>query len=165
MTSSISSTTVIDLQSFYGVTGRRLVKGLTTTPEQEATAHRAAVRKARHELELKAVEYAAIMLQRHIDVALDPKTDPALAAKLRMQIMERGVGKVRDSESDDGKKGATPGDFVDFLTAISSTFAAKRDELGHTPAPRIEREIPQDLIGDDAATWKLLDDLGGGDHE
>lgn len=103
-----------------------------------AGEHRTKVRKIRHATELEAAEYAGVMLRKLIDRALDPATDPVLATKIPFQLLERGIGRVRDAESDEPKKQGPESDLLNFLTAISSFSKAG---LGHTPPPAIERDV------------------------
>lgn len=112
-----------------------------TGPNEELAKHRATVRQARHAAELEAIEYAQIMLQKHIATALDPKTDPKLARQLRLDIMDRGIGKVRDAESDapaKDKDAAAQG-ILELLAAISTKSLAV--EMEGKTAARIERDV------------------------
>ena len=127
-----------------------------TGPNEELAKHRAKVRKARHEVEMEAIEYAGVMLRKLIDRALDPKTDPVLATKIQFQLLERGIGRVRDAESDEPKKQGPEGDLLNFLTAISSVSKAG---LGHTPPPAIELDEKDITPKDDLDVGRFLHDL------
>ncbi|GHS81481.1 hypothetical protein PAGU2196_23150 [Pseudomonas sp. PAGU 2196] len=110
-------------------------------PNEELAKHRAAVRQARHAAELEAIEYAQIMLQRHIAAALDPATDPKLARQLRLDIMDRGIGKVREAESDSDPKQreAAAQNMLEALAAMStSNFALEQQGKA---AAFIERDV------------------------
>lgn len=140
----------------------RYVTNERSQQSDEAARQRAALRKVRHETELLAAEYARIMLERHISAALDPKTDPALAAKLRESIMNRGIGRVRDAEDegDTKKKGGTAVEFLELLAALSSTAA----NLERTHAdPRIERDITH--VSNDLEADDFLNGLINGEGE
>ncbi|MFF7863439.1 hypothetical protein [Pseudomonas monteilii] len=143
----------------YGPTARRLEREDAKQVKSVAAEHRAKVRKARHEVELEAIEYAGVMLRKLIDRALDPKTDPVLATKIQFQLLERGIGRVRDAESDEPKKQGPEGDLLNFLTAISSVSKAG---LGHTPLPVIERDVTDPdqgrYLGVDLDQFKESDD-------
>lgn len=117
------------------------------------------MRKARYENELLAAEYARVMLEKHIYAALDPATDPALAAKLRNDVMNRGSGKVREAEGEDGDKKAIGGGAIEFLEALAaiSTRAGLIERTPPSPAPRIERDVGGG--GTDEDLQQLLDDL------
>ncbi|MNM37111.1 hypothetical protein D3C81_478340 [compost metagenome] len=133
-----------------------------TGPNEELAKHRATVRKAKHELELQAIEYARIMQQKHIEAALDPKTDPKLARQLRLDIIERGIGKVRESEPDNDPKqrDAAAQNLLDVLASFSTRAMAVEAE-GKT-APRIEKDVtPGGHLDIDLSEF----DAGGGDHE
>ncbi|MGE8465282.1 MAG: hypothetical protein ACN6QE_03985 [Pseudomonas putida] len=104
-----------------------------------AEQHRAKIRKIRHDTELEAAEYAQILQKKLIARALDPNVDIDTLARITWKLSERGIGRVRDAESDEpAKQKGTAGDLLDFLTAISSVNKAT---LGHTPAPAIEHDI------------------------
>lgn len=135
----------------------RYVPNERTQRSDEAAKQRAALRKVRYETELLAAEYAKIMLERHISAALHPNTDPALAAKLRESIMNRGVGRVREAEDDgDAKqKGGTAVEFLELLAMLSSGAAV----IERTPAPRIERDVS--VIDTDEGIESYLERLAG----
>ncbi|KGK24272.1 hypothetical protein [Pseudomonas plecoglossicida] len=102
-----------------------------------AEQHRAKVRKIRHDMELEAAEHAQILQRRLIARALEPNVDLKLLADITWKLSERGVGRVREAESDDPVKQKGPsGDLHDFLEALSSASNLIRDE--GKAAPRIE---------------------------
>lgn len=102
-----------------------------------AAEHRARIRKIRHDTELEAAEYAQILQKKLIARALEPNVDLKLLADITFKLQDRGVGRVREAESDEPKKQGPEGDLLNFLTAISS---ASKAGLGHTPPPAIERD-------------------------
>lgn len=161
MSNSISgTTTAVHLPVRFVL--NRFIPNEHTQRIDEAAKQRAALRKTRHETELLAAEYARVMLERHIAAALDPKTDPVLAAKLRNDVMNRGIGKVRDTEDDDPdtkKKGGTVAEFLEALAAISTAAAVveRVPRVGHA-----ERDITH--IPDDNETERFLRDLSGDDE-
>ena len=134
-------------------------------PNDELARHRATVRKAKHELELQAIEYARIMQQKHIEAALDPATDPKLARQLRLDIIERGVGKVRESEPDDDPKQreASAQNLLDVLAALSTRNATL--EMAGKAVPQVghERDITPGADVDLDAE-RFLDGLENGDE-
>lgn len=104
-----------------------------------AEQHRARIRKIRHDTELEAAEYAQILQKKLIARALEPNVDLKLLADITFKLQDRGVGRVREAESDEPKQQRGPdGALHDFLTAIS---AASKASLGHTPPPAIERDV------------------------
>ncbi|MFG0496398.1 hypothetical protein ACF8MH_03575 [Pseudomonas sp. YQ_13] len=118
---------------------------------------RNAKRAAQIECELLAVEYSKTMLEKHIFAALElEKTDPALAAKLRMQIMERGIGRPpeADDEVAQRRRGGNVNDLTDFLHAISAASNAVAG-ITHKPATPVpgERDITPDVEHDHDAQW------------
>ncbi|WP_223456528.1 hypothetical protein [Pseudomonas sp. GL-RE-19] len=128
-------------------------KELATQRTDEVARQRAAKRKAQLEVETLALEWSKIMLEKTIYAALDPATDPALAAKLREQILNRGIGRVKDQEGDEDakKKGTGAVEFLEILAALSTTAAAI------PPTHRIERDIGSSRSDDDLQ--QLLDDI------
>lgn len=133
-----------------------------TGPNEELAKHRATVRKAKHELELQAIEYARIMQQKHIEAALDPKTDPKLARQLRLDIIERGIGKVRESEPDNDPKQRDAA-AQNLLEALGAWSVANRaiEEAGKA-VHRIERD-EKDVTPPSGID--LGEFIGGDDHE
>lgn len=128
----------------------------------ELARQRAAKRKAQHEVEMLALEWSKIMLEKTINAALDPTTDPALAAKLREQVLNRGVGKAREAEDEDAntrKKGGDPAGLLEVLAAFS-TAAGVAQALGAAQTPRIERDIGSGGTDEDSLQ-SFLDDLSG----
>ena len=137
--------------NLYGVAARRLDKENVSQRSHEVATQRAAKRKAQHEVEMLALEWNKIMLERHIQEALDPKTDARLRRDLRNDVMNRGIGRVRTQEDDeDAKQKSAATDFLEVLAALSSS-------VNHTPTPRIERDIGSGGTDDDLQ--QLLDDL------
>ncbi|MDD2135659.1 hypothetical protein [Pseudomonas kurunegalensis] len=141
MSNSISGTValaqpVLTPLILTGRAGQRIEKEAVKSVAEQ---HRDKVRKARHEVELEAIEYARVLQQKLIARALDPATDPKLASDIAFKLLDRGIGRVRDAESDDPAKKQDPeGDLLNFLTAISSVSKAG---VGHTPPPAIERDV------------------------
>lgn len=120
-----------------GTGGRRIEKDVAKSTTEQ---HRARIRKIRHDTELEAAEYARILQKKLIARALDPNVDLKLLADITWKLSERGIGRVREAESDDPEKQKGPeGTLHDFLTAISAVN--KATAMGHTPAPRIERDV------------------------
>ncbi|MGW8466307.1 hypothetical protein [Pseudomonas sp. CLCA07] len=131
----------------------------TTQRSDELARQRTAKRKAQHEVEMLALEWSKIMLEKHINAALDPATDPALAAKLRNDVINRGIGRVKDQEGDEDakKKGTGAVELLEILAAISATAAAI------PPTHRIERDVGSSRSDDDLQ--QLLDDIENDDAE
>jgi hypothetical protein len=142
MTSSISGNPTVPLPvpfslTIYPVSQRVANKELSTQRSDELARQRDAKRKAQHEVEMLALEWSKIMLEKTIHVALDPATDPALAAKLREQVLNRGIEQ-----------------FLEALTAVSTIQGA----IERTPpGQRIERDVTP--TGTDDDLQQLLDDL------
>lgn len=142
----------------------RYVTNEATQRKDELARQRAAKRKAQHEVEMLALEWSKIMLQRDIDAALDPKLDPALAFKIRQAVQNRGIGKVRETEDEDANKKQKGGD-VDTLLEVLAAFsvasgAAQAHGVAHTP--RIERDIGSGGTDGDSLQ-SFLDELDGGE--
>lgn len=140
MTTSISGSAVptppalIPL-NLCGTGGRRIEKDVAKSAAEQ---HRAKIRRIRHDTELEAAEYAQILQKKLIARALDPNVDLKLLADITFKLQDRGVGRVREAESDDPEKQKGPeGALHDFLTAIS---AASKASLGHTQQQAIERD-------------------------
>lgn len=152
--------------SLCGMHGRRLDKELTTTPNDERARQLAAKRKAQHEVEMLALEWSKIMLEKTIHAALDPATDPALAAKLREQVINRGIGRVRDQEPDEDAKKQKSGSVEGFLEALAA-ISAVQSAIERTPPSthRIERDIGGGGSRSDDDLQQLLDDIEGEDDE
>jgi hypothetical protein len=97
----------------------------------------AAKKKAKHEVELLALEYSKILIQQAINEALDPKTDPRLRRDLRNDVLNRGIGKVAEQPDEDAKKKGTDTDnLLELLAGISRVASANEQAqraLGHTP--------------------------------
>lgn len=118
-----------------GTGGRRIEKDVAKSAAEQ---HRAKIRKIRHDTELEAAEYAQILQKKLIARALDPNVDIDTLARITWKLSERGIGRVREAESDEPKQQRGPeGALHDFLTAIS---AVNKATLGHTPPPAIERD-------------------------
>jgi hypothetical protein len=84
---------------------------LAPKPGDELATQRAAKCKAQHEVEMLALEWSKIMLQRQIDDAINPATDPRLRRDLYNDVINRGVGRPKPQEDQDAggkKKAATP---------------------------------------------------------
>jgi hypothetical protein len=167
MTSSISGTAATLPVPFslnlYGAVSQRVADRENVTQRTDELARqRAAKRKAQHEVEMLALEWSKIMLEKTIHAALDPATDPALAAKLREQVINRGIGRVRDQEPDEDakkQKGTSAVELLEILAALSTTAGA----IERTPPPthRIERDVGGNRTDDDLQ--QLLDDIEGED--
>lgn len=161
MSNSISGTASTPSVAFdlrvYGGDPREQERTIARHREGVADQHRARIRKARHETELEAAEYAQILQRKLLERALDPKTDPKLATEIQFKLLERGIGRVRDAESDDPKaKTADAQGMLELLAAMSLQNAAS--ELVGNAARRNERDITPD---DD--TTQFLRDLESGD--
>lgn len=148
------------------LTGRSLDKLVRETAADRASAQRAAKRKVQHEVEMLALEFSKIMLEKSIADALDPATDPRLRRDLRNDILNRGIGRVPEAENPDRKKqpGDAPGaaNILEALAAISAgqaiVEAARRPQLGHTRDEPIERDITPAI---DADFETLMNDIEG----
>lgn len=156
--SSISSSATAPLPVRFVL--NRCVPNEATQRSDELARQRAAKRKAQHEVEMLALEWSKIMLEKTIHAALDPATDPALAAKLREQVINRGIGRVRDQEPDEDAKKQKSGSVEGFLEALAA-ISAVQSAIERTP-PRIghtERDVtPSDTVDD---LQQLLDDIEG----
>lgn len=153
---SLSGSTTVPLPVRFEL--NRYVTNETVKRKDEAARQRAAKRRAQQEVETLALEYAKIMLERTIYAALDPATDPALAAKLRNTVLDRGIGRVKTQEDDEDakKKGGGAIEFLETLAAISvAASAIERTQ----PSARIERDIGGN--GVDENLQQLLDDIKG----
>lgn len=156
MTSTISGTASAPLPIPFALDIRAVSQRVAdrenvSQRSHEVATQRAAKRKAQHEVEMLALEWNKIMLERHIQEALDPKTDARLRRDLRNDVMNRGIGRVRTQEDDeDAKQKSAATDFLEVLAALSSS-------VNHTPTPRIERDIGSGGTDDDLQ--QLLDDL------
>ncbi|QJC78220.1 hypothetical protein [Pseudomonas umsongensis] len=161
---SLSGSTSLARPAFRMEVVGRMGKNYDPAKDQ-AAAQRATLRRVRYETELLAAEYAKIMLERHISEALNPKTDPALAAKLRESIMNRGIGRVREAEDDSTtkQKGAGVVEFLETLAALSRSSG----DTERTLAPRIERDISVVGTDEDIESYlsRLADEDEGEDDE
>lgn len=132
---------------------------------------REARRVAKHECELMAVEHAKAMMERDLFQAIElEKTDPALAAKLRGRILDRGIGKPpeADAEAAQRRRGGNVNDLTDFLHAISAASNAVAG-ISHQPVtPAPERDVTP-VEHDPDAQWfegfAQQPDIEGEDHE
>jgi tRNA A37 N6-isopentenylltransferase MiaA len=121
----------------------------------------AARRQAQHEVELLALEWNRILLQKHIDEALDPKTDARLRRDLRNDVLNRGVGRVKEREGDEDAKKQKGVGVQEFLEALA-TVSAIQGAIERTPPPehdRTERDIGGS--GTDIEAERFLSDLSG----
>ncbi|MNB99100.1 hypothetical protein D3C75_463660 [compost metagenome] len=103
---------------------------------REAARQLAAKRRVKHEVELLSLEYSKVLLERHIQEALDPKTDPRLRRDLRNDVLNRGIGKVTEQPDEDAQKKPSAENFLEFLAGISRVASANEQAqrtLGHTP--------------------------------
>ncbi|WPK03031.1 hypothetical protein R6U79_12535 [Pseudomonas putida] len=142
------------------------------TPQEQLAKQRAYKRKVQLEMETFALENAKAMMERDLFQAIElEKTDPALAAKLRGRILDRGIGRVVDAGAEEvaqRRKGGNVNDLTDFLHAISAASNAVAG-IAHKPATPVpgERDITpdvehQDEIVEEPQWW---DKNGGGpDH-
>ena len=135
---------------------------LAPKPGYELARQRAAKRNAQHEVEMLALEWSKIMLQRQIDDAINPATDPRLRRDLYNNVLNRGVGRPKPQEDEDAggkKKGGNPAELLEMLAAIS-TVASAASALSHNEAsaPRIERDIGGSCT-DEGSLQSFLDDL------
>jgi hypothetical protein len=159
MSNSISGSAApvpaVSVLQFYGAPARQLKSDAKSAAEQ----HRAKVRKIRHDTELEAAEYGQILQRKLIERALDPNVDLKLLADITFKLQSRGIGAVRESESDaDQKQKGTASDLLDFLSAVSARNDAIRDE--GKAVPRIERD-EKDITPD----IDLSGFIEGDDHE
>lgn len=151
---SISSTTTAQLPVRFVL--NRYARNETDKRNDELARQRAVKRRAQHEVEMLAIEYSRVMLEKTIFEALDPATDPALRAKLREQVLNRGVGRVKEQTDDDAAKkhkGGTASEFLEILAAISSSHA----KIDYTP--RVERDIT--ATNTEVEAERFLSDLAG----
>ncbi|MNJ70492.1 hypothetical protein D3C77_669570 [compost metagenome] len=115
-----------------------------------------------------ALEFAKALMERDLHAALDPATDPALAAKLRARIVDRGIGPARDEDAEEAtqrKKGGNASDAVaEFLMAISRA-SNERAGIAHqdTPVPSERDVTPHD--GEWFAQYSVSIDSEGDDDE
>lgn len=124
-----------------------------------ADEHRRKVRAARHAAELEAIEWAAILQRKLIDRALDPKTDPKLATDISFKIIDRGIGKVREVESEtaeDKRRSLDPNNILDVLAALSTQASASQQQQ------RLERDVTSQAISTEEDAVRFLDELQGG---
>jgi len=114
-----------------------------------------AKRKAQHEIEMLSLEYSKILWAKHIHEALDEKTDPRLRRDLRNDVLNRGIGRVRDEDANEAeqRKKVDARSVLDMLAAISSANN-QRAGIGHTPAAPvpIERDVTP-IEHDPDAQW------------
>ncbi|MBI6887207.1 hypothetical protein [Pseudomonas putida] len=127
------------------------------TPQEQLAKQRAYKRKVQLEIETLALENARSMLERDLYQAVElEKTDPALAAKLRGRILDRGIGRVVDAGAEEAaqrRKGGNVNDLTDFLHAISAASNAVAG-IAHkpdTPVPG-ERDVTP-IERDPDAQW------------
>lgn len=129
------------------------------TPQEQLAKQRAYKRKVQLEVETLALENARSMMERDLYAAVElEKVDPALAAKLRERILNRGIGRVVDAdveERDQRRKGGGADAFFEFLHAISAA-SNLRAGIGHAPATPVpgERDVtPEHIEHDPDAQW------------
>ena len=157
MTSNTATATLYPLH----LTGRQVVYN----PKAEQAAQRAKLKQIRLENQLMAAEYAQIMLQRHINEALDPATDPRLRRDLLNDVLAHGVGKPREIESEASeskRQGTDANDMVRALAAFSVQALASQQR------ERLERDVTSQTISTEDEAIKFLDELQSGvliDHE
>lgn len=166
---SISGTTTAPLPvpfslNIRAVSQRVADRESTSQRKDERAKQLATLRKARYEVELRAAEYALILLDRDIFAALDPATDPALAHKIRQAVQNRAVGKVREAEDDEDAKKAKGSGVLNILEvlAAASRVAAAIERTPPSPLPRIERDIGSG--GTDEDFEKLMQDIDADDE-
>lgn len=134
-------------------------KEITTQRSDELARQRAAKRKAQHDVEMLAIEWSKVMLEKTIYAALDPATDPALAAKLRNTVLDRGIGRVKTQEDDEVAKQAKSGSVEGFLEALAAISAVQSALERTPPAQRLERDVTAG--GTDLEAERFLSDLDG----
>ncbi|MBH3373411.1 hypothetical protein [Pseudomonas juntendi] len=126
---------------------------------RQRDAHRAKVRAARQTAELEAIEWAQILQRKLIDRALDPKTDPKLATDISFMLIDRGIGRVREVESEtaeDKRRSLDPNNILDVLAALSTQALASQQQA------RLERDVSGQTISTEDAAVKFLDELQAG---
>ncbi|MBH3378360.1 hypothetical protein [Pseudomonas asiatica] len=127
--------------------------------------HRRKVRAARQAAELELIEWSQILHRKLLDRALDPKTDPKLATDISFRLIDRGIGKVREVESEtaeDKRRSLDPNNILDVLAALSTQASASQQQQ------RLERDVSGQTISTEDAAIKFLDELQDGqviDHE
>jgi hypothetical protein len=148
--------------NLYGGAARQLDKEVATQRSDELARQRAAKRKAQHEVELLALEWSKVMLEKTIHAALDPATDPALAHKMRMDLLNRGVGRVKEQEGDEDAKKQKGVGVQEFLEALA-TVSAIQGAIERTPPPTtVPRNEPDNTAsGTDIEAERFLSDLNG----
>jgi hypothetical protein len=164
MSSSISGTVTAHSPAVFCLnmnapSMRQLDKEITTQRSDELARQRAAKRKAQHDVEMLAIEWSKVMLEKTIYAALDPATDPALAAKLRNTVLDRGIGRVKTQEDDEVAKQAKSGSVEGFLEALAAISAVQSALERTPPAQRLERDIT--ASGTDLEAERFLSDLDG----
>ncbi|VVO32116.1 hypothetical protein [Pseudomonas fluorescens] len=141
----------------YGTAARRFDKELATQRKDERAQQIAAKRKAQHEVDLLAIEYAKEMLLGMVHDARY-SLDEGTRYKCRKYVIDRV--KVQEDEDDDKKKGAGAMDLIEVLAAISTAAAI----IERTPPPeaRIERDIS---VVSDNDFEKLMDDINNDEED
>ncbi|WP_238215551.1 hypothetical protein [Pseudomonas sp. PAGU 2196] len=151
MPSTTSSTAPLTPPTFslctYGAVRQRVADNDTAIQRStEAAARNSAKRRAQHEVDMLAIEYAKIMMQKSIDEALNPATDARLRRDLRNDVLNRGIGKVAEPENPDKKK-PDESPMVEWLKMLAAfnhgpviVEASRKPQLGHTRHETIEHE-------------------------
>ncbi|MFJ4348897.1 hypothetical protein [Pseudomonas sp. NPDC089401] len=124
----------------YGSAARRFERDAAKRQADDAAEHKAKLRRIKEEVEIKAAEFASIMLDKHIAEALDPSIEPRLRRDLRNDVLNRGIGRPAEAEKDDAKARDTAAqNLLDVLAAMSTNN--RTIESAGKAVPRIERDV------------------------
>ncbi|MBP2083525.1 MULTISPECIES: hypothetical protein [Pseudomonas] len=121
-----------------------------------ADEHRRKVRAARQAAELELIEWSQILHRKLLDRALDPKTDPKLATDISFRLIDRGIGKVREVESEtaeDKRRSLDPNNILDVLAALSTQAMASQQQQ------RLERDVSSQTVTTDQQAIDLLEQI------
>lgn len=184
MPSTTSSTAPLTQPTFslftYGAVRQRVADNDTAIQRStEAAARNSAKRRAQHEVEMLAIEYSRVMLQKSIEDALNPATDARLRRDLRNDVMNRGIGRVPEAESENKKRPEelAAGNILEVLAAISAGAAIaeanRKPQIGHARDEPIERDITPEPVAvverqaapipdEDLSFEELMRDITGG---
>lgn len=127
-----------------------------------ADEHRRKVRAARQIAELEAIEWASILQRKLIDRALDPATDPKLATDISFKLIDRGIGRVREVESEaseDKRRSLDPTNILDVLAAVSAQALASQQIEQQQQQQRLERDVSSQVITTDQQALELLEQI------
>ncbi|WDM88039.1 hypothetical protein LG197_26170 [Pseudomonas asiatica] len=148
MTSNTATATLYPLH----LTGRQVVYN----PKAEQAAQRAKLKQIRLETQLMAAEYAQIMMQQHINDALNSSVDARTRRDLRNDVLAHGVGKPREVESESSeakRQGTDANDLVRALAAFSAQALASQQQQ------RLERDVSSQGITTDQQAIDLLEQI------